>query len=111
MDCVFCKIINKEIPSQIVFEDETVVAFNDSSPQAPVHILVIPKMHVESLAKLEDMGVVADIFNVMKQLALDLGIDKTGYRIVTNYGKDAGQLVPHLHFHLLGGRSMDWPPG
>lgn len=111
MDCVFCKIINKEIPSSIVFEDDKVLAFNDISPQAPVHIIVIPKKHVSTVAELDDMDVVRDLFLVMKKVAVEKGIDKSGYRIVVNHGKDAGQAVPHLHFHLLGGRSLKWPPG
>jgi histidine triad (HIT) family protein len=111
MECIFCKIINKEIPSSIVFEDDKVLAFNDVSPQAPVHILVIPKKHVSTVDELKDMSVVSDLFSVMKKLAADKGIDKSGYRIVINHGKDAGQAVPHLHFHLLGGRPLSWPPG
>ncbi len=111
MDCIFCKIIKKEIPSSIVFEDDKVLAFNDISPQAPVHILVVPKKHVSSVAELKDMDVVSDLFSVMKKLAIEKGIEKTGYRIVVNHGKDAGQAVPHLHFHLLGGRPLNWPPG
>jgi histidine triad (HIT) family protein len=111
MDCIFCKIIKKKIPSSIVFEDDKVVAFNDISPQAPVHILVVPKTHVTSVAELKDMDVVSDLFTVMKKLAVEKGIEKTGYRVVVNHGKDAGQAVPHLHFHLLGGRPLSWPPG
>lgn len=111
MDCIFCKIINKEISSSIIFEDDKVLAFNDISPQAPVHIIVIPKKHVASVAELDDMEVVKDFFSMMKVIAEEKGIDKTGYRIVVNHGKDAGQAVPHLHFHLLGGRPLKWPPG
>ncbi|MEE8638629.1 MAG: histidine triad nucleotide-binding protein [Candidatus Margulisiibacteriota bacterium] len=111
MDCIFCKIIKKEIPSSIIYEDDKVLAFNDISPQAPVHIIVIPKKHVASVAELDDMGVVRDLFSMMKVIAEEKGIAKTGYRIVVNHGKDAGQAVPHLHFHLLGGRPLKWPPG
>ena len=111
MDCIFCKIAKKEIPSSVVYEDDKVLAFNDISPQAPVHILVIPKIHVTSVAELEDMDVVRDLFSVMKRLAEEKGIAKSGYRIVVNHGKDAGQAVPHLHFHLLGGRPLEWPLG
>ena len=111
MACIFCKIVNKEIPSSVVYEDDKVLAFNDIAPQAPVHILIIPKAHVASMAELEDMEVVRDLFSVMKRLAEEKGIAKSGYRIVINHGKDAGQAVPHLHFHLLGGRPLTWPPG
>ena len=111
MDCIFCKIAKKEIPSSIVYEDDKMLAFNDIAPQAPVHILVIPKKHVSTVAELEDMEVVKDLFSMMKVIAEEKGIAKTGYRIVVNHGKDAGQAVPHLHFHLLGGRPLKWPPG
>jgi histidine triad (HIT) family protein len=110
-DCIFCKIIAKQIPSSIVYEDDKVLAFNDIAPQAPVHILVIPKKHVDTVDQLEDMSVVADLFSVMKKIAAEKGIDESGYRIVVNHGKEAGQAVPHLHFHLLGGRKLSWPPG
>ena len=111
MDCIFCKIAKKEIPSSIVYEDDKMLAFNDIAPQAPVHILVIPKKHVSTVAELEDMEVVKDLFSMMKVIAEEKGIAKTGYRIVVNHGKDAGQAVAHLHFHLLGGRPLKWPPG
>lgn len=110
-DCLFCKIIKKEIPASVVYEDDGALAFNDISPKAPVHILVIPKQHVPGIAELNDVTVVSDLFAVMKKIAIEKGIDKTGYRIVVNHGSDAGQAVPHLHFHLLGGRSLHWPPG
>ena len=111
MDCIFCKVVKKEIPSSIVYEDDKMLAFNDIAPQAPVHILVIPKKHVSTVAELEDMEVIKDLFSMMKVIAEEKGIAKTGYRIVVNHGKDAGQAVPHLHFHLLGGRPLKWPPG
>jgi histidine triad (HIT) family protein len=111
LGCIFCKIVKKEISSSIVFEDDKVLAFNDIDPKAPVHILVVPKAHVDSVADLKDTAVISDLFAVMKKLAEEKGIDKTGYRIVVNHGKDAGQAVPHLHFHLLGGRLLNWPPG
>jgi histidine triad (HIT) family protein len=110
-DCIFCKITKKEIPSSVVFEDDKVLAFNDIDPKAPIHILVIPKKHVDTVDELGDMSIVADLFAVMKRIAAEKGIDKTGYRIVVNHGADAGQAVPHLHFHLLGGRELTWPPG
>jgi histidine triad (HIT) family protein len=111
MNCIFCKIINKEIPSSLVYEDDKVLAFNDISPQAPVHIIVIPKKHVTSVSELDDISAVSDLFAVMNKIAAEKGIEKSGYRIVVNHGKDAGQAVPHLHFHLLGGRPLSWPPG
>ena len=111
MDCIFCKIINKEIPSSIVYEDDNLFAFNDIAPQAPVHILVIPKKHVQGVAELDNTAIISDLFSVMKKIAQEKGLDKTGYRIVVNHGSDAGQAVPHLHFHLLGGRRLTWPPG
>ncbi len=111
MDCIFCKIIKNQIPSSKVYEDGRVLAFDDAAPRAPVHILVVPKTHVDSVADLNDMDLVRDLFSVMKKIAREKGIDKTGYRIVVNHGKDAGQAVPHLHFHLLGGRPLKWPPG
>lgn len=112
MDCVFCKIAHGEIPSNTAYEDELVRAFYDLDPQAPVHILLIPKQHVESCASIteENSSIVAHIFEVAAQLAREKGLED-GFRIVANTGKDGGQTVPHLHFHLLGGRSMKWPPG
>jgi len=111
MACLFCKIISKEIPASIVYEDDKVLAFNDINPQAPVHILVIPKEHVQGVAEIKDTRVISDLYAVMQKLAEQKGLDKTGYRIVVNHGKDAGQAVAHLHFHLLGGRFLSWPPG
>jgi histidine triad (HIT) family protein len=110
-DCLFCKIAKKEISSSIVYEDDKVFAFNDINPKAPTHILVIPKRHVSSVADKEAAAVVGDLFSVMKKLAEEKGVDKTGYRIIVNHGRDSGQAVPHLHFHLLGGRPLKWPPG
>jgi len=109
--CLFCQIIAKEIPAAIVYEDEQVLAFNDINPQAPTHILVIPKKHATSIADFNEPLVVSDLFQVMRKLAQEKGLDKSGYRIVVNHGVDAGQAVPHLHFHLLGGRKLNWPPG
>jgi histidine triad (HIT) family protein len=110
-DCLFCKIAKKEIPSSIVYEDDKVFAFNDINPKAPTHILIIPKKHISSVADEGVAAVVGDLFSVMKKLAEEKGVDKTGYRIIVNHGKDSGQAVPHLHFHLLGGRPLKWPPG
>lgn len=112
MDCVFCKIAAGEIPSNKAYEDEKVLAFYDLDPQAPVHILIIPREHIGSCADItpENSAIVAHIFEVAAKLAEEKGLSE-GFRIVSNAGKDGGQTVPHLHFHLLGGRSMEWPPG
>ena len=111
-DCIFCKIAAGEIPSKKAYEDETVMAFYDLEPQAPVHVLVIPRAHMQSAASVtpENSAVVAHIFEVIARLAQELGL-KEGFRVVTNSGVSAGQSVPHLHFHLLGGRDFTWPPG
>lgn len=107
-DCIFCKIINKEIPSQVVFEDEQVLAFKDINPVAPVHLLVISKKHMESLndLKAEDEALAGHILVVAQQLAEEFGIAGTGYRVVNNCGEDGGQVVKHLHFHVIGGRPL-----
>ena len=112
MDCVFCKIANKEIPSKKAYEDDSVYAFYDLDPQAPVHILIVPKEHIQSAADItpENSAIVAHIFEVAAKLAKEQNLDG-GFRIVNNCGEDGGQTVKHLHFHLLGGRSMKWPPG
>ena len=112
MDCVFCKIAKGEIPSKKAYEDDQILAFDDLDPQAPVHILLIPKAHIASANELteENSAVVSHIFLTAAKLAKELGLEK-GYRIVNNCGEDGGQTVQHLHFHLLGGRSMKWPPG
>lgn len=112
MDCVFCKIASGEIPSKKAYEDESVLAFYDLDPQAPVHILIIPKHHITSVAEItpENSAVVAHIFEVAAKLAKENNLTE-GFRVVANTGRDGGQSVPHLHFHLLGGRSMKWPPG
>lgn len=112
MDCLFCKIIAGEIPSTKVYEDETVYAFRDISPQAPEHILIIPKQHIASPAHIDETNsaVVAHIFEVAAKLAKELGL-VNGYRMVANCGEDGGQTVGHLHFHMLAGRLLAWPPG
>ena len=112
MDCLFCKIINGDIPSAKVYEDETVFAFRDIEPQAPTHILIIPKTHIKSVAEItpDNSNVVAHIFEVAAKIAEAEGLDD-GYRIVTNCGDNAGQTVKHLHFHLMGGRQFTWPAG
>jgi len=111
--CIFCRIAAREIPADIVRESDHVVAFRDANPQAPTHILIIPKEHVESVAELGDEhgGILADIMQAATQLARAEGIADSGWRLVTNVGPEAGQTVFHLHFHLLGGRPMGWPPG
>jgi histidine triad (HIT) family protein len=112
VDCVFCKIANGEIPSKKAYEDDKVLAFYDLDPQAPVHILIIPKQHIQSVEDItpQNSAIVAHIFEVAAKLAKENDLTD-GFRVVSNVGKDGGQSVPHLHFHLLGGRSMKWPPG
>jgi len=113
MSCIFCQIAAGEIDSEIVHRDEQVVAFRDLNPQAPVHILIIPIQHIENLADASDEQ--AELLGhcnlVAAQIAREEGIAEDGYRLVTNAGADGGQSVDHLHFHLLGGRRMQWPPG
>ena len=108
MDCLFCKIINGEIPSKKVYEDDTVYAFYDISPMAPVHVLIIPKIHIASVNEVteENSAVIAHIYEVAAKLAKELGIAEDGYRVVSNCGANAGQTVFHLHFHLLGGAKL-----
>jgi histidine triad (HIT) family protein len=112
-ECLFCKIAAREIPADVVHETDDIVAFRDINPKAPTHILVIPKQHIESAAAVsDDHGkLLAEIFQVAAHLARAEGVDGSGWRFVTNVGPDAGQSVAHLHFHLLGGRGMSWPPG
>lgn len=112
MDCIFCKIVAGEIPSNKAYEDDKVLAFYDLEPQAPIHILIIPKQHITSVADVngENSAVVAHIFEVAAKLAKELKLDD-GFRIVTNTGDAAGQSVKHLHFHLMGGREFGWPAG
>ncbi len=111
-DCLFCKIVDKEIPSDIIYEDEKVLAFNDINPQAPVHFLVIPKEHIKSLKEIDEghKDLMGHIIYVASKLAEDKGLDQ-GYRIVNNCGSQGGQTVDHIHFHVLGKRNMQWPPG
>ena len=107
-DCIFCKIIKKEIPSSIVYEDNEILAFRDINPAAPVHILVIPKKHISSLIDLskEDELVIGKIYTVINKIAEQEGIDKKGFRVIVNCGEDGGQEVKHLHFHILGGKKL-----
>jgi histidine triad (HIT) family protein len=113
-DCIFCKIVSGEIPSEPVYEDEEIVAFKDLQPQAPVHVLIIPRKHLASLDEVtesdEDKELVGHLLSKVHVIAAKLGL-ANGYRLVANTGEDGLQTVRHLHFHLLGGRRMGWPPG
>ena len=108
-DCIFCKIANKEIPTNLVYEDEKVVAFNDLNPQAPIHVLIIPKAHYESMNEINSKDAFGDIFSAVVKVAQKLGIKE--YRTVVNTGKSAGQTVFHIHVHLMSGRQFGWPAG
>ena len=110
-DCLFCKIAAREIPSSKVYEDDVCYAFNDIAPQAPTHFLVIPKAHIDSVAQVngDNSAVVANMFEVIAKVAKEQGLES--YRVVSNIGEQAGQSVMHLHFHVLSGRDMTWPPG
>jgi histidine triad (HIT) family protein len=112
-NCLFCGIVEKKIPGKIVYEDAHAIAFEDVNPQAPVHLLVIPRKHIVSLSTLEpeDDAVLAHLFSVVSSLAREKGIVESGYRTVINSGRGAGQTVFHLHVHLLSGRAFHWPPG
>ena len=110
-NCLFCKIVKGEIPSQKVYEDDAVLAFRDISPAAPEHVLIIPQKHYDNILQLDNNALLGQLFDVARQVAQTLGIDKTGFRIVINTGKDGGQTVEHLHLHLLGARELGWPPG
>lgn len=112
-DTIFGRILSGEIPADIVHEDEHVVAFRDVAPQAPVHVLVIPRKPLRSIAEAatEDAPLLGHLLGVCRKVAADSGLETGGYRVVTNVGEDGGQSVDHLHFHVLGGRPMSWPPG
>lgn len=112
-DCIFCKIVEKKIPAKIIYEDENVIAFEDINPQAPVHTLVIPKKHIPTLLdiKEEDIYLIGHLIKVSNKIVNDKGIAERGFRIVTNCNPESGQTVYHIHFHVLGGRKMHWPPG
>lgn len=113
MDCLFCKIIKGEIPSDKVYEDEFVYAFRDINPAAPVHVLIVPKQHIASSLEVdaENSAAIAKVFEAAAKIARQLGLEQDGYRIVNNCGEKAGQTVFHIHFHLLAGRDFEWPPG
>lgn len=112
-DCIFCKIVAKEIPAKIVYEDHLIIAFHDIAPQGPVHVVIIPKEHVKSMDCVSDIhkDLLGHILLSIKNIAKELGICENGYRIVNNCGEQGGQTVDHLHFHVIGGRQMQWPPG
>ncbi|CDI50209.1 histidine triad nucleotide-binding protein [Clostridium tetani] len=112
-NCIFCKIVKGDIPSEKVYEDELILAFKDISPSAPTHVLVIPKKHIKNLNELSDNDakIISHIYIKIKELAQQLDINEKGYRVVTNCGEQGGQTVDHIHFHLLGGRNLQWPPG
>ena len=112
-DCLFCKIREREIPADIVFEDDDVLAFNDVNSQAPIHILIIPKQHISTVNDVDtgDEPIMGKLFSVAKTIAKQQGISEDGYRLVVNCNEKAGQTVFHIHMHLLAGRAMTWPPG
>lgn len=109
-DCLFCRIAAREIPAQIVFEDDHVVAFKDIDPKAPLHVVVIPRSHVASIA-VADAAILGQVGSAAARVAQDAGYAERGYRVVANVGPDAGQSVGHLHLHVLAGRALGWPPG
>ncbi|NNJ92063.1 MAG: histidine triad nucleotide-binding protein [Gammaproteobacteria bacterium] len=112
-DCIFCKIVSGDIPAEKIFENDHVIGFRDLNPQAPTHVLVIPKKHISTIndIKDEDKALVGEMFLAAQQIAADVGLSGRGYRTVMNCNEEAGQTVFHIHLHLLGGRAMTWPPG
>jgi histidine triad (HIT) family protein len=112
-NCIFCKILDGEIPSQVVYEDDDVFAFKDLSPQAPLHVLIIPKTHIATINDLDTSNAesIAKLYLAAKKIAADEGYADSGYRVVMNCGETAGQTVFHIHLHLLAGRALSWPPG
>ncbi|MGH7467257.1 MAG: histidine triad nucleotide-binding protein [Longimicrobiales bacterium] len=112
-NCLFCRIARGEIPAKLAHQDDRAVAFHDIDPKAPVHVLVIPRKHIASVAALADdeAGEIGHLYTIARRLAEELGVADSGYRLVINAGKDAGQSVDHIHLHVLGGRSFHWPPG
>jgi histidine triad (HIT) family protein len=112
-ECLFCRIAAGEIPASVVYQDDRVVAFRDVNPQAPTHVLLIPRKHIPSLVALseEDDAIIGYLARISGQIAQAEGIAQSGYRLVANNGREAGQSVDHVHFHLLGGRGLTWPPG
>lgn len=112
-DCLFCKIVEGSIPSTKVYEDELIYAFKDISPVAPVHVIIVPKVHLDSLNLINDemAAVLGHMMQKVPEIAASLGIKDSGYRLVNNCGEEGGQTVSHIHYHLLGGRNLQWPPG
>lgn len=112
-DCIFCKISQGQIPAKVILETNTVIGFSDIAPQAPVHYLVSPKAHIRNMVELanHDSDLMASLIHAISSIATQTGISETGFRVVANTGDDGGQTVDHLHFHVLGGRSLTWPPG
>ncbi|SHH65614.1 histidine triad nucleotide-binding protein [Sporanaerobacter acetigenes] len=112
-DCIFCKIAHGEIPTDKIYEDDKVIVFNDINPQSPVHFLVIPKEHISSIKEIDEnnVSIISHIVLIIKKIAKEKGLDEKGYRIINNCGEYGGQTVEHLHFHVLGGRQLLWPPG
>lgn len=110
MNCIFCKIINKETPTEMIYEDVKIVAFEDIEPKAPFHFLIVPKKHIHSVDQLEpeDKELIGKLILVAQKIAREKGVAKTGYRLIFNIGKDAGQTVDHLHLHLIGGTKLPW---
>ncbi len=113
MECIFCGIVNRSLPTELIYEGETIVAFRDITPQAPTHVLIVPREHVESVAALEagHTALLGEMFLAANTIAQQEGVGESGYRLVFNCGRAAGQSVDHLHLHLLGGRKLGWPPG
>lgn len=113
MDCLFCKIAEKKIPAKIIYEDDLSVAFEDIAPQAPVHVLVIPKKHIATSLDIrpEDNALIGHLYQIANRIAKEKGIAERGFRVVMNTNREAGQSVWHIHLHVLGGRAMRWPPG
>lgn len=112
-DCIFCKIVEKKLPAKIVYEDDIVIAFDDISPQAPVHTLIIPRKHISTLMDIKDdeLNLLGYMIKIARKIAKDRGIADRGFRLVTNCNPESGQSVYHIHLHMLGGRRMHWPPG
>lgn len=106
MDCIFCKIANKEIPSKLIYEDDFLIAFHDIVPVAPVHVLIVPKVHIPSMMHVEDYELLKKVFQAAQKIAVELGVHEDGFRLVNNCGQYGGQTVGHFHFHLIGGRQL-----
>lgn len=113
MDCIFCKIVAGTVPAKIIYQDEQIIAFDDLFPKAPIHKLIIPRKHITTINDLtnEDASLVGQMVLIAKKLAAEYGISESGYRVLMNCNSDGGQAVYHLHLHLIGGRSLKWPPG